>query len=332
VVSSSSKFGRAALTLCSALSIGAAGADEPPRAPAGQAPMVQKEARARLEQGLVAYEQGRWRAAVEHFKEADRLAPSARLSFNVAKAYEKMNDAPNALAAYRDYLRRSPRAENATETSIRIAELELALQRLGVQQLSVLSTPPGATVSIDDVSRGLTPWTGELAPGPHRLLLRLRDHRDTAREFELPERHAIDIALELAPVHVARPASPPRRKVAPAPAPEPESARPSWVTWTLFGTSAALLIGAGGLELSRRELEHSAGAREQDQFAAQRDYGAMQDHQLAARVLLGVGALAGIAGGVSLYFDLGERAPEQPASLGLGCTDAGCGALLGGSF
>jgi tetratricopeptide (TPR) repeat protein len=314
--------------LCSALSIGAAGADEP-RAPA--APMVQKEARARLEQGLVAYEQGRWRAAVEHFKEADRLAPSARLSFNVAKAYEKMNDAPNALAAYRDYLRRSPRAENATETSIRIAELELALQRLGVQQLSVLSTPPGATVSVDDVSRGLTPWTGELAPGPHRLLVRLRDHRDATREFELPERHAIDIALDLAPVRVAAPPAPPRRKVAPAPAPEPEPARPSWLTWTLFGTSAAALIGAGGLELSRRELEDSAGARERDQFAAQHDYGAMQDHLLAARVLLGVGALAGVAGGVSLFFDLGESAPEQPA-LGLGCTDNECRALLGGSF
>jgi len=147
-----------------------------------------------------AYRRGHFRAAIEHFKEADRLAPSPRLSFNVALSYERMADAPNALAAYRDYLRRAPEAANVQTTSVRIAELELELQKSGVQQLSVLSHPAGANVLIDDLSRGVTPWTGELPPGPHRLLLRARGYADTVRSFELPVRHAIDLIYSLEPV------------------------------------------------------------------------------------------------------------------------------------
>ena len=45
-------------------------------------------AKASFEQGLEAYRDGRYRAAIEHFQEADRLAPSPRLSLNVARAYE----------------------------------------------------------------------------------------------------------------------------------------------------------------------------------------------------------------------------------------------------
>ena len=79
-----------------------------------------------LRTGVIGLQQGQYRAAIEHFKEADRLAPSARLSFNVALVYERMSDVPNALAAYRDYLRRGPDADNTAETSQRIARLESA--------------------------------------------------------------------------------------------------------------------------------------------------------------------------------------------------------------
>jgi tetratricopeptide (TPR) repeat protein len=284
-------------------------------------------AKASFEQGMEAYRQGRYRAAIEQFQEADRLAPSPRLSFNVARAYEQMDDGPHALAAYRDYLRRSPAAENAAETSIRISELELELQKTGVQQLSVIATPPGATVIIDDVSRGVAPWTGELSPGSHRLLLRLRGYSDHSQSFELPARHAIDVVstlTALAPVPAPAPPAPPAMQDAPG---------PRWWTWALFGGSTALLLGSGALELSRRSYENRA-SHDEEQIPSSQAYETMRSRMIAARVVLGTGVLMGAVGGVSLYFDLRPGPSPHAASTGwsLACSSGECLALARGSW
>jgi tetratricopeptide (TPR) repeat protein len=286
---------------------------------------------------MEAYRQNRFRAAIEHFKEADRLAPSARLSFNIALAYERMSDGPNALAAYRDYLRRSPKAENATTTSVRISELELQLQKSGVQQVTIQSTPPGALVLLDDVSRGVTPWTGEIAAGAHRLNLRVRGYEDSTHTFDMSARHSMDLTYELRPA-----VSPPPGAVATAssagsalaassaaapyetlPEVEQPSAGVRWWTWTGLGTSAALLVGSGVLELSRRGLEDDAGDRRSAQPQAERKWHEMNDRKTAARVVLGVGAAVGVLSGVSLYLDL-DRSRSESTDIGLACEGGDC--------
>jgi tetratricopeptide (TPR) repeat protein len=300
-------------------------------------------AQGRFEQALEAYKQGRVRAAIEHFKEADRLAPSARISFNIAKAYDRMDDVPNALAAYRDYLRRLPGAENAASTSLRISELELVLQRSGVQQVSVLTSPPGATVIVDGVSRGVTPWTGELQPGSHALSLQLSGHVDVERELVLPLRHAIDVVVELERRLVAS-VSVPLRVRASAPPPPVErvlrnpwppateaSATPSWWTWTWFGGSAALLASAAAVELYRRNAE-SELAQAPDQIAAKHSYDVMQGRATAARFLLGMGLAAGVLGGVSLYLDLSQPSDTGEPALAVGCDLGTCGGFARGQW
>ena len=302
---------------------------------------VDPSAQAHFDAGVKAYQEGRFRDAVESFKEADRLAPSARLSFNVAKVYERMGDNRSALAAYRDYLRRLPAADNEAEVSRRVAELERALAAIGVQQLSVLSTPAGATVAIDDVSRGVTPWTGELAPGAHQVTLRLDGYAEATRPVELPADHAIDVELALtrapSPVAAAAPAPPPESAVigaahagaSLAEAPQAEARVPEWWTWALFGGSAAALLGAGVLELSRRDLEDQA-RHTQVQVERQEKQESMESRQTAARVVVGVGVVAALAGGVSLYFDLARA--EQVPTLAFDCTPRGCSLGAGGRF
>src|SRR5689334_2986846 len=73
------------------------------------------DAKARYEQGVEAYKKDRFKDAIDLFLEADHLAPSAPLSFNIARSYEKIGDDAGALRWYRDYLRREPNAKNAPD-------------------------------------------------------------------------------------------------------------------------------------------------------------------------------------------------------------------------
>src|ERR1041384_6742549 len=61
-------------------------------------------AKVKFQQGSELYEAGQYQKAVQAFMEADALAPSAPLSFNIARAYERLDDPSGALRWYRDYL------------------------------------------------------------------------------------------------------------------------------------------------------------------------------------------------------------------------------------
>jgi tetratricopeptide (TPR) repeat protein len=313
---------------------------------AGDAPPAARTssaAQARFDAGVAAYEEGRFRDAIARFKEADQLSPSPLLSFNIAKVHDRMADNPSALASYRDYLRRLPTAENSDAVRKRIQELEQALRANGVQQVTVLTAPAGASVLVDNVARGVTPWTGELIPGPHTLALRLAGYREAVSEIELPTEHAIDIEVPLvagaeaeddgstepaiagAPVERAAPEVPPSTQPVDGP-----SRAPRWWTWAMFGGSAAALVGAGGFELMRAHLEEQAGET-QIQIEHRQKFESMQDRQTVARVFLGVGVVAAIAGGVSLYFDLRDT-EAPPADVAFDCTQMGCSFAAKGRF
>src|SRR5256885_1412366 len=50
------------------------------------------EGKARYERSAAAYSAGRYKDAIDLFLQADALASSAALSFNIARAYEKIGD------------------------------------------------------------------------------------------------------------------------------------------------------------------------------------------------------------------------------------------------
>jgi hypothetical protein len=187
---------------------------------------------------------------------------------------------------------------------------------------------------IDEVARGVTPWTGELTPGTHRIALRLRDYRDAIKEVELGARNSMDVSIELQSATPLDPVLPPDELTpdpVPAPAPEPEvSALPNWWTWAFFGGSAALLAGAGGFELSRKSAEDRY-EKNPEQISSKQDWDAMQTRRTTARVLLGAGLAVGVLGGVSLYLDLTQDG-AAPSQVGLGCEGGDCRLLARGRW
>jgi tetratricopeptide (TPR) repeat protein len=143
--------------------------------PAAAAPKddaAKSRARVHFEKGITAYREGRFKDAIDAFLDAHREYPSPTLSFNTARAYEKMGDSAGALRFYREYLRQNAAASDKATVEARVSELEGKLQARGLQQVTILSKPEGATVILDDRPVGVTPWTGEIFRGGHRVRLR----------------------------------------------------------------------------------------------------------------------------------------------------------------
>ena len=298
------------------------------------------EAKAKYEQGAAAYSAGRFKDAVDLFLEADALAPSAPLSFNIARAYEKLGDDSGSLRWYRDYLRRSPDAPNAKDVQSAVGMLEDRLAKKGVQQLTVMSTPAGATVAVDGRPVGVTPWTGDLLPGRHRVDLSLRGYDDQTAEVDLTAHRSRDVSLTLvagtatpggAPV-AAPAAAASQNPTAPPAAPHDTSSGLGIWPWVTLGAGGAALGGALVFEVLRRGSESDA-EKEKTQIGYKEALDRMEGQQTTARVLAGVGGALVIAGGVLLAVDLSSsKKPEQSAHLGIAPTPGGLFAVAGGTY
>jgi hypothetical protein len=306
---------------------------QPPSAE-GQAEARRSAAKEKFDQGVTAYKERRYHDAARLFQEADAIEPSTSLSFNVARSFEKLDDTSGALRWYRDFLRRSPRASNAAEVQAKVTALAATLAQAGVQQISVLSEPAGATVLLDEQNVGVTPMTRDIAPGKHRLLLKMAGYADKTAEIALEPQTPQDLSLKLEPAGAT-----PARSDSPANAPSASDSGPRLgvVPYVAIGAGAASLLGALGFELARRSADSAADEAPQTEF--QGHYDTMQHRQTAARVLAGVGGVLLATGGVMLFVDR-QRKPASAehhrqgrlAQVGLGCDGAGCSLVARGSF
>jgi tetratricopeptide (TPR) repeat protein len=280
-------------------------------------------ARARYEAGVAAYRAGRYREAVDAFLAADRLSPRAALSFNIARAYDKLEDVAKALEYYRDYLRREAAPQNGAATRARVSELEAALAHRGVQQVSVRSEPSGVSLRIDGRLVGTTPWTGELTPGKHWAAVSVPGQPGQSREFELTATRAIDLELDVDGAARSGAAVPLKRSDADAggaPFATGGSRAGSGVTpwqWVALGAGAAALTASLAVELSRQGIEDDLPGTPNRDYEER--YDTMESRKTTARVLLGAGAALAITGGVLLYLDSREQ-----SSARIGCGPGGC--------
>lgn len=290
----------------------------------GAADARRADAKSKFEVGVQAFGERRYEDAVRAFQQADAIEPSAPLSFNIARSYERLNDSSAALRWYRDYLRRSPQAKNRADVEARVTDLAAAVAKRGVQQISVLSTPSGASVTIDGNSAGVTPVTLELAPGQHHAVLKLNGYAEALVDFKLEPLVPRDIVGKLEPLAsvAVKTADQPGRSKA-----EAEQRPYGIVPWVVTGAGAVTLLGAVGFEIARRSAETAAETAPQREYQAH--YDSMESRKTTARVLLGVGGALVVTGGV--LFVLNTRRPTTTA-LALGCFGEHCGLAASGSF
>lgn len=324
-----------ALTLAPAGAVGQTAAK-----PAAAQPKRDADAKARaqkhFERGVAAFKAERFKDAVDAFLDAHREFPSPALSFNAARAYDKLLDTAGALRFYREYLRQSADASDRANVEKRVGELESKLQtERGRQQVTILSNVEGATVRIDDQPVGVAPWTGEILPGTHRVKLSFEGYEDAEQSFELTAHRAMDVSVEMKPKAAEVPGpKQPAGPVKPAGSDQGKGGGGvSWMTWTAFGVGAAALGGAAVFEMMRASSEEDVKT-ERTQLARHEAFDRMESQQRTARIFAGVGAVAVVAGGVLLALDLsrGSGKSEKPPSVGLACLPGGCSAAYSGHF
>jgi hypothetical protein len=167
--------------------------------PAREATSAQERtvAMRRFGEGVAAYERRRYDEAIERFQQADRVATSPAFAYNIALAFERKGDDAQALRWSREYLRRDPGAQDRAELEVSIREYERRLAERGLMQVTITSSPVGASLAIDGEPVGVTPWTGEMAPGPHILDVMLPGRGVVRRSFDLAADRAIDVHVDM---------------------------------------------------------------------------------------------------------------------------------------
>jgi tetratricopeptide (TPR) repeat protein len=303
-----------------------------------------ERSRQRYQEAAQAYSEHRYKDAIDLFFAANRIAANPAYAYNIGLAYEELGDADNALLWYRNYLRDLPNAQDRPEIERRITTAEGRLRDRGVQQITILSTPTAATVAVDGERVGVTPWTGQLTPGKHKLELELRGYQDEAETFDLPSDHAIDYPVTLRKSGAAAPpkeqpmaSTPPEEMGAETPPPEADGqrhglARVRPLTWIAFGVGAAGLGSSVAFELMRSSSVKDARQAKTAIEGKDRYDRAVTDQTLS-RVALAVGSAFAVAGGVLLYFDLKSHKSESSATTAaIGCGAAACGVAVHGSF
>ncbi len=191
------------------------------------------QARARYTAGVNYYRQGRYEDAAREFAVARRIYPkSAKLAYNLGRSLERARAYEAAVAAYRDFLKLRPEAEDRSQVEATIATLgELLAGHKG--ELVVNTSPEGAQIFLDEEEepRGRSPIKLEVTPGSHVVRARLAGYAHATASAEVER--AIQRALVLQLVDTR-----------PVPAPEPESQALRWVGWG--GVGAGIVLGAVG--------------------------------------------------------------------------------------
>lgn len=298
-------------------------------------------ARAEYDLGAEAFAAGRFREAITHFEETNRLVPNPALAYNIALAYDSIGEVPSALRYYRDYLRALPNAEDRAEVIASIRRLEKRLAEWGVQQMTVTVKPAGAVVSVDGTRVGEAPWTGELTPGEHHLEVTAPGYAPASLDVTLTGNRSMDVRFELQ-VASGQTAAPSATAPARTPPPDADGSSPprrqrartaDTVALGAAGLGAGALIGALLLERSRAAAEDDAVAAT-TQVAAAAELDTIAQRRTAARVTAGIGAALVATSVVIFAVDRGaSRARRgQAAALDLGCGFEACAVTLRGRW
>lgn len=146
------------------------------------------------QQGVKAFEEGRYVDAIRLFRGSQALGGPSSEAWNVARSLERLDDAEGASAAIDEYLA----AHDLAAQDRAQAERESRSLKARPSTAVVTTTPPGASVTVDgQPAGGPTPTSFELRPGTHTIALDRPGCRPVSQVVEARFGRAVVVALDL---------------------------------------------------------------------------------------------------------------------------------------
>lgn len=229
-------------------------APPPPAHAASRKRSKKKKVRKYKSRAFKAFSRGDYGKGIRYMRKAHKLLPHPGFLLNIAVAYDQWGGhCGEALGTFDEFFEACPDCSlhaKAVDKRATVREHCPSLVRIE-------STPPGATLSVDGVPKGMSPQTLKLPPGPHQIEAVRPGFVHAKQDVEVRfggDNHftlALDeIPAPPPPVATAPPPAPPPADPTPAPAPpptvrgqletrpEPPASLAPW-TWTAFGVAAA---------------------------------------------------------------------------------------------
>lgn len=200
------------------------------------------------------FKAGDYAGALELYREADALLPGDRPRFQIAASLDKLNKAPEAVAAYQAFLDAKPDEKKLKD---QIAEANARIEALkktpAKAKLAITpEAPAGLKVTVNGVEQPLAAGNElSLPPGKHQVTVVAEGFEPATQDLELTFGETREVPLTLQkkaeppppppPVAVAPPPPPPTTPAAPPPPPPaPRSKIPAYVTLGLAGAGAVV--------------------------------------------------------------------------------------------
>lgn len=285
-------------------------ADAAVKAPAASKPEAKKGPDAKTRDGArkayaageKAFADGNYSAAYDNFIKADGLIPSPHAKYWVAKSLDKQDKTEDAIAAYEKALGDADATrlgdEKLLDARTRLDELKAKL----VATITVVTTPPGATVLVDgNPEAGVTPLTLKLAPGAHKVTLNVTGFE--TKELDVVAKggdkgeQRVDLVAKAPPPPVAPApiAETPAPLPPPPPAAEKRSMVPAYVTLGIAGAGAVVgtIFGLKALSAKSEFKDHPTTKNADD----------TERNALIADMAFGVAITLGVTGVVLLTSD-----------------------------
>lgn len=190
---------------------------------------AKKEALAHYKAGEAKFGKGDYAGALEDFKTADELVPGAAPKYWAALTLDKMNKAPDAVAAYQTFLDSKPDAEKfkdkITEATSRIDALKKTPAKVKV------ATDPAQAPNLKLAVDGAAQPGPELsvAPGHHTITAKA-DGLEGSQDVDVTFAEQKDVTIKLsqaAPPPVAAATPPPKTTPPPAQSATPAATPPA---------------------------------------------------------------------------------------------------------
>jgi hypothetical protein len=196
---------------------------------------------------------GDYAGALELYREADTMLPGERPKFKIAATLDKLNKAPEAVAAYQVFLDSKPDEKKLKD---QIAEANARIEALkktpAKAKLAITpEAPAGLKVTVDGVQQPMAAGNElSLPPGKHQVTVVAEGFEPATQDLELTFGETREVPLTLQkkaeppppppPVAVAPPPPEPPPAAPPPPPPAPRSKIPAYVTLGLAGAGAVV--------------------------------------------------------------------------------------------